>query len=191
MLADTVIACPWFVQSLLHQNDLTLDAGVQLATAFSKRTTHLLCPSGAGPKYEKAGEWNIPVVNREWLTAIATTGTIPFVSEYSVVPGAPGDHTVEKDSAIVDIKGKGKADDNGETRNEFENEADDFLWAADKTDVMMNDITNGLSSELPYLTLVLIKCRTSGSSAHYHRRGSNVHIQKAIRRANAGTCSAT
>lgn len=150
-----------------------------------------MCPSGTGPKYEKAREWNIPVVNREWLTAIAATSTIPSVSEYTVMPGVPGDHVVEKDSAIIDTKGKGKAHDNGETRNEFGNEADEFLWAEDKTDVMMNDITNGLSSELLYLTLVLIQRRTSGSGADCHGRWCNTHIQKAIRKANICTCSTT
>ena len=107
------------------------------------------------------------------------------------MPGVPGDHVVEKDSAIIDTKGKGKAHDNGETRNEFRNEADEFLWAEDKTDAMMNDITNGLSSELLYLTLVLIQRRTSGSGADCHGRWCNTHIQKAIRKANTGTCSTT
>lgn len=191
MLADALIARPWFVQFLLYHNDLTLNSGIQLATAFSKRTTHLLCPSGTGPKYEKAREWNIPVVNREWLTAIASAGKIPSVSEYTVVSGVPGDHAVEKDSVIIDIKGKGRADDSGETRNEFGNGADDLFCAADKTDVMMNDITNGLSLELLCLTLVLIKCRTSGTGANDHGRWCNTHIQEAIRKTNASTCSTT
>ena len=107
------------------------------------------------------------------------------------MPGVPGDHVVEKDSAIIDIKGKGKAHHNGETRTEFGNEADEFLWAEDKTDAMMNDITNGLSSELLYLTSVLIQRRTSGSGTDCHGRWCNTHIQKAIRKANICTCSTT
>ncbi|KAF8337796.1 hypothetical protein F5887DRAFT_1137752 [Amanita rubescens] len=134
----------------LHQDELCwltrlLRAlGIPLANAFSKRTTHLLCPSGTGPKYEKAREWNIPVINREWLAAIATTAAIPSVSEYTVVtPVVPRDRAVEKDFVTVNVKGGGKADNNDVTRRGLRDDDDDFFWAADRADVMMNDITNG------------------------------------------------
>jgi hypothetical protein len=62
--------------------------GIQLAQAFSRRTTHLLCPFGTGLKYDKAKEWDIPVVNRDWLAEIAATGSVPPVSGFLVPPGA-------------------------------------------------------------------------------------------------------
>lgn len=51
--------------------------GINLAQFFSKRSTHLLCPSRTGAKFEKALEWGIPVVGMEWLVDIASRGTIP------------------------------------------------------------------------------------------------------------------
>ncbi|KAK2460176.1 hypothetical protein APHAL10511_007855 [Amanita phalloides] len=112
--------------------------GIQLANAFSKRTTHLLCPSGTGLKYEKAKEWGIPVVSREWLAVIAITGKVPPASEYAVAPGIPGEH-VGNEVVAVDIKGKGKT-----VEPDNRQASDTFLWAVDTADAMMNDITNGL-----------------------------------------------
>ena len=48
-----------------------------LAPNFSRRTTHLLCPSFTGAKYEKAIEWNVPVVDMNWLVQIVQTGVLP------------------------------------------------------------------------------------------------------------------
>ena len=47
--------------------------------AFSKRCTHLLCPSKQGPKYDRAQEWKILIVDLEWLKDIAISGRIPSV----------------------------------------------------------------------------------------------------------------
>ena len=44
---------------------------------FSKKCTHLLCPSKQGPKYDKAQEWQILIVDLEWLRDIAISGRIP------------------------------------------------------------------------------------------------------------------
>ncbi len=151
-----------------------------------------MCPSGTGPKYEKAREWNTPVINREWLAAIATTGAIPSVLEYTVVtPVVPRDYAVEKDFVTVNVKGKGKADDNDPTRRELRDDDDDFFWGADKADGMMNDITNGLWTELPLLAYMLTKSRTCGSGEAYHERRYNTYIQEAIRKTNTGTYSTT
>lgn len=46
---------------------LILETGASHAPAFSKKTTHLLCPSRQGLKAEKALEWEIPVVDMTWL----------------------------------------------------------------------------------------------------------------------------
>jgi NAD-dependent DNA ligase len=50
--------------------------------AMRTNTTHLICkepPSGA--KYEKAMEWNIPVVSVEWLYHVAKHGYLPGSEE--------------------------------------------------------------------------------------------------------------
>ena len=59
-------------------------AGITLAQNFSRRSTHLLCPTGNGAKFDKALEWRIPVVSMEWLNYMARVGAIPDVREYLV-----------------------------------------------------------------------------------------------------------
>lgn len=113
---------------------------------------------------------------------------MPSVSEYTVVtPAVPRDRAVEKDFVTVNVKGKGKADDNDAMGRELRDD-DDFLLA---TDVMMNDITNGLWLELLLLAYMLTKSRTSGSGEAYHERRCNTYIQEAIRKTNVGTYSTT
>ncbi|KAF7313345.1 hypothetical protein HMN09_00490100 [Mycena chlorophos] len=58
--------------------------GVTLATAFSRQSTHLLCPGGAGAKYVHARKWGTPVVGMEWLAAMARTGAVPDVGLFLV-----------------------------------------------------------------------------------------------------------
>ncbi|EIW83796.1 hypothetical protein CONPUDRAFT_119192 [Coniophora puteana RWD-64-598 SS2] len=75
--------------------------GISLGQTFSRRTTHLVCPSANGAKYDKALEWNIPVVNLSWLEDAARLGTVPHNLEaYSVQPAG--------EMAIVADKGKAK-----------------------------------------------------------------------------------
>jgi hypothetical protein len=52
-------------------------AGMNWSPAFSKKCTHLLCPSKQGPKYDRAREWNTLIVDLKWLGDIATSGRIP------------------------------------------------------------------------------------------------------------------
>ena len=47
------------------------------APTFSRTTTHLLCPSATGAKYDKARVWGTPVVDMRWLSYIAKTGAMP------------------------------------------------------------------------------------------------------------------
>ncbi len=54
--------------------------GIALVSVFSRRTTHLLCPSSAGPKADKARELGIPIVDMDWLASIANTGEIPHAA---------------------------------------------------------------------------------------------------------------
>ncbi|KAI0084130.1 hypothetical protein BDY19DRAFT_973992 [Irpex rosettiformis] len=51
--------------------------GANFAPSFSRRTTHLLCPSKTGAKHDKALEWNIPIVDMDWLVCLAGTGQVP------------------------------------------------------------------------------------------------------------------
>uniref|UniRef100_A0A0W0FKY3 BRCT domain-containing protein n=1 Tax=Moniliophthora roreri TaxID=221103 RepID=A0A0W0FKY3_MONRR len=84
---------------------------------FSKRASHLLCPSGEGLKYEKAKEWGIPVVNMSWVEEAKNTGTVPIVDEH-LLPGQDPSGFKQKTAQIgqgtsvehkKDLKGKGKA----------------------------------------------------------------------------------
>ena len=58
--------------------------GINLAPIFSRRATHLLCPSGTGLKFEKACQWGIPVVNVHWLVKMAESGQIPGLDGFLV-----------------------------------------------------------------------------------------------------------
>ncbi|KAF7331558.1 hypothetical protein MKEN_00035100 [Mycena kentingensis (nom. inval.)] len=82
---------------------------IQLATAFSRHSTHLLCPSGSGPKFEHAQRWNIPVITIGWLEEMARDSTIPSVTPYLVKAAdapAPLEEIIPRNN-----KGKQKADD--------------------------------------------------------------------------------
>ncbi|GLB44782.1 putative twin BRCT domain containing protein [Lyophyllum shimeji] len=90
--------------------------GINLEQFFSRRSTHLLCPSATGPKFEKACQWGTPVVTMDWLATIATTGSIPASSDFSV-PSVQQhitrNGTEEVMEVDTDAKGKGKAVDKG------------------------------------------------------------------------------
>ncbi|KAI0688222.1 hypothetical protein BC835DRAFT_1373595 [Cytidiella melzeri] len=64
--------------------------GMHFAPAFSRRTTHLLCPSRAGAKNDKAREWNIPVVGMDWLAEIASTGEVKPCHQAHLEPERAG-----------------------------------------------------------------------------------------------------
>ncbi|KAG7088076.1 hypothetical protein E1B28_012107 [Marasmius oreades] len=107
--------------------------GLNLLPAFSKRTTHLFCPSAQGLKYEKAKEWGIPVVSMVWIEELKKNGRVPAVDPYFVVgQGSTNIKTgkgkvtkAEKlETAKEDVKGKGRAVED---------------------DTRMADITNGRS----------------------------------------------
>ena len=89
--------------------------GIKLAPNFSKKTTHLLCPSATGPKFAKACEWGKPVVKMSWLAAMASTGNIPSLKGHLVLGNIAGLRNIPKlDSSVsmevvdVDVKGKAK-----------------------------------------------------------------------------------
>ena len=79
---------------------IDFDAGFAIPNAFSRHSTHLLCPSRSGPKYDKALQWGIPVVDMTWLTDVATTG---------VIASSSGSKPVTIEAPALDEKGKGKA----------------------------------------------------------------------------------
>jgi len=60
--------------------------GANLAPNFSRRSTHLLCPSGTGAKFDKAREWGVPVVSMRWLEDVIRTGVVGGVKEHLVEP---------------------------------------------------------------------------------------------------------
>ncbi|TFK73235.1 hypothetical protein BDN72DRAFT_956649 [Pluteus cervinus] len=110
--------------------------GINHAKAFSRRSTHLLCPSGVGLKFTTAKEWGIPVVNTDWLAAIATSGSVPPIGPY-VVGGAHGRPSNQSPKPNVDAKGKGRAAD---LWNSKQSETKSTTYA--EQDFAMQDITN-------------------------------------------------
>ncbi|KAJ7766878.1 hypothetical protein B0H16DRAFT_374721 [Mycena metata] len=76
--------------------------GITLAPAFSRSTTHLLCPSGTGPKYTRARQWGVPVVGMEWLATMAREGLVPAAGGF-LVEGDDVVVQVGKENTMVDI----------------------------------------------------------------------------------------
>jgi len=120
-LAHVVIDAEQIVLSLsgLDQSELCWTKrllralGITLAPTFSRRSTHLLCPSARGAKYDKAKEWNIPIVSMAWLEDMAMEGTVPDISEYHFGNVSDrvskGKAKAKEDVRMADItKGKGE-----------------------------------------------------------------------------------
>ncbi|KAJ7446893.1 hypothetical protein B0H11DRAFT_2083694 [Mycena galericulata] len=95
--------------------------GITLAPAFSRHTTHLLCPSGAGEKYTRARQWGVPIVHMGWLAAMAREGAVPAVHAFLVDEGPAGEGAAQ----VRKDKGKGK----------------------EKAEETMQDITNSYDSQ--------------------------------------------
>ncbi|KIJ62945.1 hypothetical protein HYDPIDRAFT_93593 [Hydnomerulius pinastri MD-312] len=138
--------------------------GITLAPTFSRKSTHLLCPSGTGAKFEKALEWRIPVVTMEWLEGMARDGCIPNVNQYQV-GGVPEEVAIEGSEGYVPEvrrdKGKGKE------------KAVDFQMA---------DITNGGPPVQPMFAKVpgllqdtALRDRVSTTLGDTHRQDSGQH----------------
>ncbi|KAF6756825.1 hypothetical protein DFP72DRAFT_892416 [Ephemerocybe angulata] len=111
-----------------HTRRLLKAFGANLIPLFSRKATHLLCPSGVGLKSDKAREWGIPVVSNEWLAAIASTGVIPGPDEYTV-------------GAQADAKGKGRAFEAPKSAKPSQDKGKGRVDAMD-VDNKMHDITN-------------------------------------------------
>ncbi|KAI0050525.1 hypothetical protein FA95DRAFT_1593917 [Auriscalpium vulgare] len=56
---------------------LSSTLGMSYAPIFNRGSTHLLCESEKGAKFDKAREWGVPVVNLRWLSALVATGAVP------------------------------------------------------------------------------------------------------------------
>ncbi|KAF9078080.1 hypothetical protein BDP27DRAFT_1310729 [Rhodocollybia butyracea] len=76
--------------------------GVNLLSNFSKRATHLFCPSAQGLKFDKAQEWGVPVVGMDWVEELKVTGIVPDVRLRAAI---------KKPEKVNDIKGKRKVSD--------------------------------------------------------------------------------
>ncbi|EGN99365.1 hypothetical protein SERLA73DRAFT_90716 [Serpula lacrymans var. lacrymans S7.3] len=107
--------------------------GIHLMPNFSRRSTHLLCPSGTGAKFDKAKEWSIPVVSLDWLVHMATKGVVPDVGMYMV-----GSHYLEVEDGLwmEDDVGHVAKQDKGKEK---------------AVDVQMEDSTNTLFTKKPNL----------------------------------------
>ncbi|KAF5388734.1 hypothetical protein D9757_004856 [Collybiopsis confluens] len=83
--------------------------GLELSSNFTKRTTHLLCPSATGLKFEKAQEWGIPVLGMEWVEQMKKSGVVPDTLEYLLAPMRAQSAIKPERKAEHDPKGKRKA----------------------------------------------------------------------------------
>ncbi|KAH7906812.1 hypothetical protein BJ138DRAFT_1071221 [Hygrophoropsis aurantiaca] len=112
--------------------------GINLAPTFSRRSTHLLCPSGTGAKFEKAKEWGIPVVEQGWLVEMARGGYMPSTESYLVGVHASDTDFGKLDNGNVegDLKALPQKRDKGKGKEK-------------ESDVQMADITNNDPSEPP------------------------------------------
>jgi DNA replication regulator DPB11 len=73
----------------------------------------LLCPSGAGAKFDKAVEWGTPVVGYDWLSEMAQTGLIPPSNMFLIGAGGvrlPPDVMPDftPSTPSLSMKGKGR-----------------------------------------------------------------------------------
>ena len=75
----------WSLSTFLRKT-LTFETGASHAPTFSKKTTHLLCPSRQGPKAEKALEWGVPVVDTFWLESLLVPTANSPITEDSLNP---------------------------------------------------------------------------------------------------------
>jgi DNA replication regulator DPB11 len=75
------------------------------APTFNRATTHLLCPSAAGAKYDKARVWGTPVVDMRWLSHIAKNGAFPPRRMF-LVPDSHAPDAETSDVNMVQEEGK-------------------------------------------------------------------------------------
>lgn len=85
---------------------LKFETGAIHAPTFSKKTTHLMCPSRQGPKAEKALEWGIPIVDMLWLENLLMSTTNSLMTEDGTNSLPPlsedqGGEAVEADSGLI------------------------------------------------------------------------------------------
>jgi DNA replication regulator DPB11 len=69
------------------------------APTFNRATTHLLCPSAVGAKYDKALQWGTPVVDMRWLSHIAKNGALPPHGMFLV----PDSHAPDAETSDVNM----------------------------------------------------------------------------------------
>ncbi|KAI9138662.1 hypothetical protein BKA69DRAFT_761693 [Paraphysoderma sedebokerense] len=78
-----------------HLEKLVTSLGAKFTYKFSKKNTHLLCPTPEGTKFEKSTEWRIPKVSAEWIFEIAKTRQIVDYTRFRI--SGIGDSDVQKD----------------------------------------------------------------------------------------------
>lgn len=107
--------------------------GITHSPTFTKHCTHLLCPSRTGAKFEKAGEWGVPIVDWGWVEEVVKTGIVPLTARENRNDEKEGGKDKGKErekERSTKLKGKGK-----ERAVEVDAPVD--------TDTRMVDITNG------------------------------------------------
>lgn len=77
----------------------TRPQGMTHAPTFNRATTHLLCPSAVGAKYDKARVWGTPVVDIRWLSHVAKNGALPRRGMFIV----PDSHAPDAETSDVNM----------------------------------------------------------------------------------------
>ncbi|KAF9517018.1 hypothetical protein BS47DRAFT_592868 [Hydnum rufescens UP504] len=67
-------------QEILFLKRFARAIGLRMPEFFKRKTTtHLVCPSRSGLKYEKALEWGVQVVDLAWVYRIGVTGRVELI----------------------------------------------------------------------------------------------------------------
>lgn len=82
-------------------HSLIFSLGGTISDKFSRKTTHLICPSASGLKYDRAVEWSIPVLTTDWLFETAKTGSLPSLPNFLVSKPSVAE---TRNSQLVEIK---------------------------------------------------------------------------------------
>lgn len=167
---------PFYLQllRLLRQClNISFCKGITLAPGFSRQSTHLLCPTGAGPKYARARQWGVPVVDMGWLAAMAQTGAVPAVEAFLVSP-ADGEDAEPVNPADANARKSSK----GKEKEKIEDT------------LQMQDITNNYGPSIVHrrsfrASEELTRVQTAKSRLHARAHSSYHHRPPRARRSGS------
>jgi DNA replication regulator DPB11 len=133
--------------------------GLTVAPNFSRRTHFLLCPAGAGTKFEKAREWGVPVVGVAWLAELTRTGEMPSEGHFLIGPGgvplpAPEPHpelqSVQEEEPESLLACGPEPESSPDLRLQYPSKGKGKQLALEGSQLGISDITNGTTTLSPF-----------------------------------------